>query len=385
MDTLIEPARFRAVTLLRSWIEDGTLGVGACLPSERELAQRIEVSKPSIHRALQILEHEGLISTAIGRTRTVLGHTDRSLLAQTLVVLAARRTAEHQLSTGFSDHVSQAACAAISDAGWHTLTFHPDKADAHAVTALLNQRPAGMCLPEPSDRRPQVRALVHRLHASGMPVVVNADGPEWSAYDRVVADHAQGGSDLMHFLLGRGRRRLVTIWTPGSVKGWWYGPRLAGMEAAVVHAGLPALKVLVAEAPAPTEDLWARATSAQDYLEHSARNWLGQIIDVLQGPQACDGILANCDAEAVSIAAAARLIGLRPGVDLDIVGYDHSLPNQPYAAVSAGLIQATVDRDTHAQGRALIEILLQRIAGDGEPQVQRRLVPSHLVDLSSGG
>lgn len=56
---------------LRKQIEDGTLGPGALLPSEPEVAQSYGVSRQTARAALQRLEHEGLVIVRQRRGRIV--------------------------------------------------------------------------------------------------------------------------------------------------------------------------------------------------------------------------------------------------------------------------------------------------------------------------
>lgn len=53
--------------VLREQILDGQLGVGASLPSERELASQSRLSRATVREALLILEVEGLVTTRTGR------------------------------------------------------------------------------------------------------------------------------------------------------------------------------------------------------------------------------------------------------------------------------------------------------------------------------
>ena len=53
--------------VLREQILDGQLGVGASLPSERELAAQSGLSRATVREALLILEVEGLVMTRTGR------------------------------------------------------------------------------------------------------------------------------------------------------------------------------------------------------------------------------------------------------------------------------------------------------------------------------
>ena len=56
---------------LRTLITSGELKPGSALPSESQLGERYGVSRPTVRRALQTLEQEGLISAHVGRGRVV--------------------------------------------------------------------------------------------------------------------------------------------------------------------------------------------------------------------------------------------------------------------------------------------------------------------------
>src|SRR5262249_1769919 len=66
-----EPITQRITSDLRRQIQDGTLGPGALLPSEPELAQAYGVSRQTARTALQALEREGLVVVRPRRGRLV--------------------------------------------------------------------------------------------------------------------------------------------------------------------------------------------------------------------------------------------------------------------------------------------------------------------------
>src|SRR6266566_9797433 len=66
-----EPITQRITSDLRRQIHEGTLGPGALLPSEPELAQTYGVSRQTARTALQALEQEGLVVVRPRRGRLV--------------------------------------------------------------------------------------------------------------------------------------------------------------------------------------------------------------------------------------------------------------------------------------------------------------------------
>jgi GntR family uxuAB operon transcriptional repressor len=53
--------------LLSQGSEDGTLGPGAKLPTERDLVQQLEVPRSAVRRALEVLERDGIVIRHVGR------------------------------------------------------------------------------------------------------------------------------------------------------------------------------------------------------------------------------------------------------------------------------------------------------------------------------
>src|SRR5271166_4809670 len=66
-----ETATSRITSELRKQIQDGSLGPGALLPSEPELAREYSVSRQTARSALQALEREGLVIVRPRRGRVV--------------------------------------------------------------------------------------------------------------------------------------------------------------------------------------------------------------------------------------------------------------------------------------------------------------------------
>jgi DNA-binding FadR family transcriptional regulator len=54
-------------SLLTRGAEDGTFGPGSKLPTERDLVERLAAPRSAIRRALEALEHEGVIVRHVGR------------------------------------------------------------------------------------------------------------------------------------------------------------------------------------------------------------------------------------------------------------------------------------------------------------------------------
>ena len=73
---VIEPRRlYRQIAdQLRQLIDDGEYAVGSRLPTERELAEKLGVSRPTVREALIALEVEGRLSIRVGSGIYVIEH-----------------------------------------------------------------------------------------------------------------------------------------------------------------------------------------------------------------------------------------------------------------------------------------------------------------------
>ncbi|MCI1000438.1 FadR family transcriptional regulator [Ochrobactrum soli] len=69
---------------IRALIDDGSLTAGSRLPAERELAQQLGISRPSLREALIALEIEGVIDIRSGSGIYVLNPTGSELNEQSL-------------------------------------------------------------------------------------------------------------------------------------------------------------------------------------------------------------------------------------------------------------------------------------------------------------
>ncbi|RYE61469.1 MAG: FadR family transcriptional regulator, partial [Rhizobiaceae bacterium] len=79
MFVALEPRRLyrQAAEQLRTLIEAGEVRPGERLPAERELAERLGVSRPTIREALIVLEVEGLIQIRMGSGVYVSARSNR--------------------------------------------------------------------------------------------------------------------------------------------------------------------------------------------------------------------------------------------------------------------------------------------------------------------
>src|SRR5687768_5642512 len=125
---------------LRLLIEKGEFPLGSRLPAERELAQRLGVSRPSVREALIALEVEGLVEVRMGSGIYVVRAHRRSTIEPVfaegpLEIIRARELIEAEL----------AACAARSMTKKHI-------AGLREALAVMEREAGEGRVPESGDR-----------------------------------------------------------------------------------------------------------------------------------------------------------------------------------------------------------------------------------------
>jgi len=78
------PAYLQMLRALEQAIEDGSLTPGQALPSERELAQQLALSRMTVRRAFEELERRGLVEQRQGSGTYVRGHPLEQVLDRVL-------------------------------------------------------------------------------------------------------------------------------------------------------------------------------------------------------------------------------------------------------------------------------------------------------------
>jgi GntR family transcriptional regulator len=73
------PVGVRVRNALASVVEGGVIGPGDSLPSEREMAERFEVSRSTVRQVLKDLSRQGLLITRPGAGTVVVGHIPKAL------------------------------------------------------------------------------------------------------------------------------------------------------------------------------------------------------------------------------------------------------------------------------------------------------------------
>ena len=214
------------------------------------------------------------------------------------------------------------------------------------IDVLLGQSVAGLLLVAADEEHSDVRPLIKW----GTPVVAVDRPGHKHPLDAVLVDNIAGARHAVHWLIGQGYTRIASIAGPERTTTGL--ERLTGYRQALVAAGISLQDDLVVHG---------------DFHVDSGYLAASQLLDQDPAPEAI--FVANNQMTMGAIAAITDR-GLEVPADVAIACFDQ-LPT----AVRWHDAIVTIEQPAYDMGRAAVEILLRRIAGDARPVTEIRLQP----------
>lgn len=362
------------VQTLKSWIERGKMRPGMQLPAERELSTELNVKRPTVRNALKILEGEGWLEQTGPRTRII---AERMRLMDHSIVII--NTARHQWYTdrmrmpGWAVISSVGALAEVSDSGYNLVLIHPEQISPRELRRVLLGRPTGVVIPERVGDFADKLSWLKELHKAGIPVVIYGDGPELAAYDRVYSDHESGCYKLTRYLLSIGRKRPLMFYSlPIGTSIPWVQARREGYERAMHEAGLEPLPTAYIGAGLIGRDQSCTPEGFDAARRHALSYLIDHVGSVVSQKTAADSLLLASDGDLCPVSAACRTLGVIPGEDVLLAGYDNYWAECCERNFEKVVPTATVDKLNGQSGRLLVRLMLERANGQlpAEPQVR---------------
>ncbi|MFP4028037.1 MAG: GntR family transcriptional regulator [Candidatus Brocadiia bacterium] len=368
----------RASRMLHAWIKEGRFPAGRRLPSERKLADRMNVSRTSVRSAMEELQEEGLITIRPDGSRWVSEDVSVSLLDDTVAIFSdcpeGPREPRDQESTGWAHYIHLGAIQALRRDGLHSLNLESQRVLSRGPGYLISESLRGIIALRNFVRFGGAQPTLQALREAGIPVVVYGDIKMLPEFDTVTSDHAKGCYELTKWLVGRGCRRILRFWGLGGGEEDgspdWLRRRDLGYERAMEEAGLETL---------PSLKLRQGSGAAKSDFEHSTRTYAGYLMEYVQEPDPVDAIMVVSDGLYFPTAAACRLLGKIPQEDILIAGYDNYWQDVVARRPEKTTPVATVDKRNIQIGRTLVELLEQRAAGELPPGPQHKSVEPELV------
>ncbi len=315
-------------------IELGRLTPGSAVPSESELLQRFDVSRPTLVRSLQDLVREGWVYRRQGKGTFVADRSaiqpEESTNGDTHVPLFVDSKAVRQSGDAREVliHLMRGAQAALESAGQSlVLRSITDTAPSEIDSFVGTKAPGTALVVEPST----VPNLWKSLRARGWNT--------WSILEYVpdgncvYIDQEHAGYLATHFLLNKGCTNVALLNGPLSAY-WGFKARLAGYKRALAEFQIPFQAELALEG------------------EHVVDSESGRAMmrELIESGQLFDGVVGVSDGKAIGAMMAADEAGRVIGQDLQFVSIDdtvaerapHPLPSVAMAFEEAGRLAASM-------------------------------------------
>ena len=372
----------RSLRTLRKWIADGKLAAGEPLPTEHSLMELLKVSRTTVRAALSQLEAEGLIRSGENRRRRVCEPTGSkpNILASTVGLLTwsvsiPEQIQKRRVSPVWERYIQVGAVEALQQAGKDSLTVQLAGEPLDRIAQFKLDRPYGLIILHDGIKASPAWQAIEGLGQSGVPIVVYGFGASYPNYDTLASDHAAGCGALTRFLLKRGRKRLLRVWNVEDLSlplPGWLAERDRGFEEAMRENGLPFR-------PALHVPINLREELSEETFLFRRRLLAGFLLDQVTGPNRVDALLAASDSVYFPLAAACRQLGLKPGEDIDLVGYDNNWRESVYRTWEPTVPLATVNKNNLHLGHELADLLMARAEGRLGAKRQHRLVAPEMV------
>lgn len=236
---LIEPRRlYRQIAdQLRALIDAGEFAPGSRLPAERELAQQLGVSRPSVREALIALEVEGVVEVRMGSgvyvqpPRAVRAGSGAGALAADaegpLETIRARQIVEGELAALAAQVATPALVAALEEA-----LAQMEQSVAAGVLPLHADQLFHLRLAEAAENAPLLRVVRQLLDERDNPLFQrlgrhfeNVDNWRAAAAEHrrvlraVAAGDAEGARAAMREHLQRSHDRYIVNWPAAEAAG----------------------------------------------------------------------------------------------------------------------------------------------------------------------
>lgn len=261
-----EPKHYRISQELLAEIASGKYNPSGRLPSEAQLVDRFNVSRPTVARALRDLQDRGLVERRVGSGSFVRRSGQVEIQRQFGLLIPGLGTTEiFEVICGELAGLSRVhGYGVLWGGGQPRQKGDVGTEDAEALCdQFIRSQVAGVFFApfEHTDRREEVnRALVEKLHRAGLAVVLLDRDlgafPSRSEFDVVGVDNFAGGYQLAEHLLKLGCRRLAFVTRPNSAS--TVNARIAGAREAIIDRGLSVPSGFVREGE-PDDPRFARS------------------------------------------------------------------------------------------------------------------------------
>lgn len=357
-------------------LADGALRPGQPLPTEAALAVAFGASQPTVHRELKRLVAEGVLAFD-GEGRRILADRRSGLLGRTVAMFTAygvQPPGIGQRSAAWEASLENLTWRALQRLGLFCWQLPAEAMGEGELQLLDRDRPGVALVFAASLPSPRSAAFLAALSAAHVPVVVYGTQPGTRVVDAIASDHTAGGELACRWLAAHGCQRLICQ-QPANMDDW-LARRLRGAAIATERAGLPNPGVLMQ--PPQISDANGEAVRFQAEVVLLAEALRPHAAGALPL-----GILAMSDGEVPRLWGAVRRLGLTPGRDVLVAGYDGYWADLIEIKWEPTPPSVTVDKRHDEIADALAAAVDRRLREPGAPPVRRLVEPTLIERLVS--
>ncbi|MBQ9701009.1 MAG: GntR family transcriptional regulator [Lachnospiraceae bacterium] len=353
------PKYFSLMEQLKKDIMEGRIKPGDKLPSENEMADKYDISRHTVRKALSILSNEGFIVAEHGKGTFCSGERiGRSRVGKSHNIAV--------VTTYISDYIFprliQGIDRVLTEEGYSIFlknTGNSRKNEERCLADILRKDIDGLII-EPSKSEIYCRNLAQyeMLDQMGVPYVF-IQGTYMQLKDKpnIVMDDAKGGYMVTDYLISLGHKNIAGIFKNDDTQGKM---RHKGYVKALQDAGLDYNPDLVTWFH--TEDRDVKPAEAVKQM----------IADGMQ----FDAIVCYNDQIAMEVIDVLLRHGIRVPDDVSVTGYDNS-----FMALTSPVRLTTIAHPQDKLGEMAAELLLEKIrkVPDSESRVKRVIEPELIV------
>jgi LacI family transcriptional regulator len=323
--------------------------VGGKIPSERELALELAVSRTTVRNAVLALTSRGLFERSVGQgtfVRRKPGRTsEQHVSTGTLGYVVCKEKSARQpiASEAFYFDVFLGIEQETARSGRHTLFSYLDDFDSAEIEAFRTflDKVDGVIMEEARNR-----TLLELVKTSGVPVVLLAPTASLEGCDLVLMDLAAGVKKAVRYLRDLGHRRIAIVNGPLRLESARI--RFLAWKEAMAESGSPADDRLV-----DGDEGWSAEAG------HAA---MGRLLE--RSPDLTAVLCAN-DLLAIGALSALSERSLRVPDDVSVMGFDDT-----ELARHASPPLTTMRIHSRDMARAAARRLLERVENPGIPAVR---------------
>lgn len=346
----------------------GDWAAGQLLPSERRIADELNISRRLLRNALQELTRSGQLKRHEPRGYMVVGTTSDALplLAQTFGILTPVPS-ERWKADSTPNRTEDGIRCGVIQGGSHLMQFFPDSIDQATVGWMKENHFAGVIATHEVSQTARGQEILKLLRAYDIPVVAHGNSLFLQNYDRIYCDQFHGMYEMTKWLLEQGCRRILRVWGSSDPQLYWLQMRNRGYLQAHREMGIEPVDAL----HWPGQDVPLRM-SPEERCEFFARIATGYLAQPLLQSPGMDAMICVSDGIIEPFARACEYLQLDPNNDLKICGHDDFWRQVWHQLSSLKAPAATVNTHPNSTGHQMVDLLRQRVGRllPNEPQHQ---------------